>query len=474
MFPAEKEGQWEAFKIQKKAAPVKAEETTTNGEGKPDVEMKDEPPAGKQEQPTKTEEAENGAVQWDVDEVTHENAVWPLKQGRVVEWSCFFALLEHIWNDYKQPFHTPLVIINPPAWTNKDKELVTKFVFEKFKVPAFTMVDSALATSFAFNTPNATVVDVGYEKADISCVVDWQVVNWGRHVGVEGCGGDAMTVQLHKHLEKQGFTKDMSEQLKKSPVCEILLPGTAPPGLEAQYGEHMPSNPAAAASTGADGSGNAQRPPDNAPRGPGEGTEVGIEQNGGNGDNAENGENGEGENGEEDEGVLDVASIVASGRTSEFLAKREQEKAKLAKKAGVDAAAAAAKPVKLPNSKREQTNFPYRELVRNADGTVEVRKRDVDVGVERFFAASGGLLDKLAQTVYETIESAEPKKRAELWNNLIFVGNGSRVRGKHGVGTDSIFSISSAFIYGGTRTEVVISRPLCSFLDSNCIYPGSN
>jgi actin-related protein 9 len=64
------------------------------------------------------------------------------------------------------------------------------------------------------------------------------------------------------------------------------------------------------------------------------------------------------------------------------------------------------------------------------------RKRDIEVGVERFMAASpergssDGILDTIAATIHSTIMAVpEVANRSTLWDNLIILGNGSRVRG---------------------------------------------
>ena len=57
-------------------------------------------------------------------------------------------------------------------------------------------------------------------------------------------------------------------------------------------------------------------------------------------------------------------------------------------------------------------------------------RREIEVGTERFQAASGGVLEKIADAVHRTITSVdEVNKRSDLWDNLIICGNGSRVRG---------------------------------------------
>ena len=60
----------------------------------------------------------------------------------------------------------------------------------------------------------------------------------------------------------------------------------------------------------------------------------------------------------------------------------------------------------------------------------DAKGQEIEVGIERFQAASGGLLEKIADAVYLAISSVEDvAKRSEVWDNLIVVGNGSKICG---------------------------------------------
>ncbi|APA06992.1 hypothetical protein SS1G_04330 [Sclerotinia sclerotiorum 1980 UF-70] len=467
MFLAPDGKTYEPYKIRPKKKDASA---TTNG----DTEMR-----GLKE--NKTEEEE------ELEEVPEddEGAIWPLREGRIENLPAFCAFLHHVHNQLSPTLHTPVMLIAQPSWTAKNHEDLTQFIFEKFRTPALCIMDSALATSYAFGIANSTVIDVGFEKVDITAVTDFQISGRGN---VPQSGGEAMTLRLQELLKSKGFTRDMAEQLKRSPICEILPPGTPLPGGDENV--EAVSNPAAAASTGAPSSGPNVRVTE-APRGPGHNTEVGEED-------AINGVDVT-----EDDGVLDVASIVASGKTQEYLAKIEKEKAgKASKKAQKDkeaADAAAAKPVRLPNSKRPRATFHYEsslpepdtkrqktpepvttanhegapsptdgtnkttdtttepliEAATSTDPAVAVdgavareqaktarrqkawedehpdrMRRDIDIGLERFQAASESYMDAIADTVYRTILSVDDiSKRQDAWDSLIICGSGSKVRG---------------------------------------------
>ncbi|KAI9729632.1 MAG: Actin-like protein arp9 (SWI/SNF complex component arp9) [Claussenomyces sp. TS43310] len=492
MFPAEDGKSWEPYKIN----PIKKAGAKT-GE---DVEMGG---TGEAEPNNDADEEE-----FEEDPESDEGAVYPLTEGRITHMPAFLALLNHVHNILSPTLHTPILLIAQPAWTAQDHETLTQFFFEKFKTPAFCIMDSALAISYGYGVASATIIDVGYHKVDITAVSDFSVLHVGRTIALPKAGGDAMTDRLLELLGPKGWTKDMCEQLKKSPISEILPPGTPLPG--AADTQQQVSNPAAMASTGAPASGPSVKISE-APRGPGIDTEVGDEEIDGDGKTID------------DEGVLDVASIVASGKTQEFLAAQEKKKAAAAlRKAAKDAAdAAAAKPIRLPNSKRDKVTFHYQERkpieeievtdtdkhpvteegvasqrqttpehavaadkapqeagnvtqdasvltegnskvtaestadpsipvddqsakreqaraakreekrkAREGQGDPALTRREIEVGTERFLAASGGILDTIADAIHRTIISVDDmSKRSELWESVIIVGNGSRVRG---------------------------------------------
>lgn len=467
MFPAEKKGEYEPFKIREKKKPA-TPTTDTNGQEKPDVDMVEAPKQeetettngateekkpetsndaeatngnGTETNPEEAEPKEETFLEEDI--VSDEGAIYPIQNGHIVDWPCFLALLEHVYNTLSPPFHTPILIISEPAWTSRDREILTQFVFEKFKPPAFCLMDSALTACYAYGTITATVVDVGYGKANVTAVLESVVQENGRGIALEGCGGESMTDRLEELLAPKGFTREMCEQLKRSNITEILPPGTPLPGTGTASSQN--GNPAAAASTGPSDS-NASK----LPRGPGRGTQTESNEN------------------EEDEGILDVAAIVTSGNTNEFLAKREKEKAAAGpKKGGADAN----KPVRLPNSKRETATFQFEEFARIEDSVQYVRqRRDVEVGIERFLLASpgkdrtergsGGILEDLAAQIHHTILAVpDATKRSDLWDNLIIIGNGSRIRGMY---------ISTAFFY---LTDKYRLRPGFALYNHAKIHP---
>ena len=456
MFPAEKRGEWEPMKVREKRIAKTVSKNGPAENGSTDAKMIDVVDGEVNGADQHLEEEEE--ILYEEDPTSDEGAENPLVEGRIVNWPCFFALLTHVYNTLSPPFHTPILVISQPCWTARDHEILTQFFFEKFQAPAFCLMDSALAVSYAYATGTATVVDVGYGKCDITTITEHIISELGRAAAIPGCGGEAMTQRLLSLMSAKGFNRDMCEQLKKNPICEVLPPGSE---LPTDVGpEEAAINPASAASTGAtnsgDGRGGSIAAQGGAPRGPGVSTEAGDAD-----------QERELKDGEDEDGVLDVASIVASGKTSEFLAKKEREKAdKATAKKNAAAEAAAAKQAKLPNSKRARATFSFlerrstgepekdvpkpagdgthttaeaaaaarkeerkEERRRNREGAAYVRK-EIEVGLDRFEAASGGVLDRIADSIHRCILSVpEVNRRSELWDSIIVVGNGSKIKG---------------------------------------------
>ncbi|OAL35067.1 hypothetical protein AYO20_05544 [Fonsecaea nubica] len=462
--------------VEMKEAPA-AEEASKPETG--DTEMAPQPdqeaqPAAPQEGGEATAEVEEETTEvFEDDHWSTEGAVYPIKEGHIENWPCFFALLSHIYNMISPPFHMPVLFVAQPCWSARDHEMITQYVFEHWKIPAFCLMDAALTACYAYGVPTALVLDVGHEKCDVSAVTDFQVNELGRGMALSGCGGRAMTLRLQQLLESQGFDEDMAEQLKKSPICEILPVGTPYPKSITSSTAVVAPNPAAAASTGALDSGmNAKDGeglrPGQAPRGPGMGTMVGEE--GPNGDEEDN------------EGVLDVAAIVARDNAAELLAKREREKAEkaAAKKGG---AVDAARQVRLRNSEREHASFTYVDFVpveESTEGGLPLsrkRKREIEVGVERFMAttpapgASEGIIDIIAEAIHHTISSVpDIPQRATLWDNLIILGNGSRIRGF----TSNLLSVLNSRYVLSPSTATIFTSELPSNFTTPVATPGTN
>lgn len=392
----------------------------------------------------------------------------------------FLAFLDHVHAMLTSTYHnTPIMLMASPQWTRPDCEAIAQYIFEKTRTPALCLIHSGIATQYGLRWPSMTVIDIGYEKVDVTAIHDGRVVNHmdlgspnpDRHIS----GGQVFTQRLLDLLEAKGFNHDMAEQLKRSAICEVLpyAPTDAaladlPEEDTAGAGAALPTTPGADAAVASD-------PPK--PHDP-------------DGD-------ADADNNADEDGVLDVAAIVTSGQTKELLAKKERERGKLGRKAkDKEAETEAARLARLPNCKRSHNTFLFEEVIQEqvprgelekpageqlpprssgtspadaaaatngdpanpadekpagADGatteqprpepssatandTPETRprriRRDVEVGLERFTFADRAEIDRIATTIYRTIQGIDDMyMRPACWDNLVFVGNGARLRG---------------------------------------------
>lgn len=494
MFPAGKPNQWEPNKIRTRVR----------------RKNRDQPrgPIGNSDHAiegiAKEEDAGDETI-YEEDLESDAGAVWPIEGGRITNWSCFFALMEYIFNSLGGSFHMPIMLIGQPVWTAEDQMRITRFFFEKFKCPAFALVDSAQAACYAFGVQTACVVDIGKDKADVTAVVDFLTHEQGRAIAVPDCGGESITKHLLDQLKSDGFNRDMSEQLKLSSICEMLPPGTPIPGPQKPATNATQSKtPAAVAPTGS--SSTAAK------------SEVKQQTS----PNTENLTEKAAPTDEENEGVIDVANIVTSGRMNEIIEKKEQEKVEkqTSKKKGANAGAEAPKAIKLKNSEREYNTFTYydraaRDASKDAspNGTANASNqatsptnlqssqdtqangtkehiptspasdaattspkttsptstsfqapqnqgssrypfhRSVSVGTVRFQPFPPHFFPLLTSTIRRVIQSVpQTSSRQTLWDNLVVTGAGSRIRGFrealiNALSTRFIISPSSATMF---------------------------
>lgn len=156
-------------------------------------------------------------------------------------------------------------------------------------MPGFCLLDQASAITSAYGVETASVIDVGFEKTDITPIFGFIPKELAART--VNMGGETMTKHLHSLLPSWTYAE--VEALKKSHICEILFPGT-PSGENSR--------------------------------------EI-----------------------QEDDGVTNVAAIVAAGKTHEYLAKKEKEKQEAQK--------GTASSKNLPNSEREKNTFWFVEKI---------------------------------------------------------------------------------------------------------------
>ncbi|VEU22799.1 DEKNAAC103864 [Brettanomyces naardenensis] len=153
-------------------------------------------------------------------------AVYPIKKGEIVNVDALNFLFKSIVKSVIRD--RPLILLDSISftlvqssqkWSPSAIETITNYVFEVLQLAAFAIVPSALCSMFAFGSfPNACVIDVGFEKAEISPIVDFQV--YAPATVFVNEGGNSINEKLQRLLPN--LTAAQIETLKKSPIFEHL------------------------------------------------------------------------------------------------------------------------------------------------------------------------------------------------------------------------------------------------------------
>lgn len=276
---------------------------------------------------------------------SEDQVVWPLKNGEIADEAAFHFFLKSV---YKSAVRADAVL--PPAlylvssivWNRRQLERLTRYLFEEVGVPALSVCLNGVANAYAYATANALVIDIGYEKTEISAVVDSEV---NLHASrIAPLGGNSINTRLSQLLP--AFSESQIEDLKLSGIVETVLG-------DSSLAEHI------------------------------EAEVLGK--------------------GDEEEGVVDVAAIVSSGRTREILEERERE---------INGPAAE----KKANADLDQNTFTDRDGVEHTVG----RER-FDIGQE--------LVNAIIETVALVHADLKPRAQQQVWEHVIITGRGSAVPG---------------------------------------------
>lgn len=296
----------------------------------------------------------------------------PIVAGEVKDWTALTAFFNHLLytltgeepgarhSDY------PVVLVVPLQWSRADREKVTKIFLEEFLRPAFMIMDMATASLYACNTMTGIVVDFGYSKTDITPIIDSIIIPSA--ASSVGTGGADMSAHLASLLSSdlpinqatqiaingQELFPDIIEIIKTSDICEVLVENSD--RLKMAFQPNDSKNEAT------------------------------------------------------EEGVLDIAAVVASGKTREYLARVEAEKA---------GQSGDAKDL-VPNSQ-----LTHNTVRINSDLTLVIGQARFKVGEP--------ILNSLTvvEEIYRSIMNVavDPSRRKELWENVVITGCASKISG---------------------------------------------
>lgn len=114
----------------------------------------------------------------------------------------------------------PIVFLIPPTWTKYETEYLTQIAFEGLNASGLYIIESPLATSFAYGSASGLVVDIGHSTTTLTPVIDNQVLSF--MVRQFPIGGRDVEEYLYKLLQ-DGEDKDFLNQFKQVAQRDINL-----------------------------------------------------------------------------------------------------------------------------------------------------------------------------------------------------------------------------------------------------------
>lgn len=276
--------------------------------------------------------------------------VRPLVDGRIVDLGALQFLIKTLLNSFlKLPAHANVdldqvhlvVVQTSTKWSHSAIEGLVHFLFEGLSLCNVSLVPLGLCAMFAHGSyPNALVVDVGWHKSEVIPIVDYEV--FAPACRVVRAGGATINVSLQRLLPS--LSANQIEALKRSDIYECL---SAEEAQKSFYGaEGLVEAPV-------------------------------------------------------DEGVLDIAAIVTSDKSTremlETVANSESEG--------------------KPNGELESNTF------------VDDNGETIKVGKERFQGCVD-LVDEIVYNIYWGLEKIpDPRKRQECYENVVFAGKTTGIKG---------------------------------------------
>ncbi|KAG0678133.1 Actin-like protein arp9 (SWI/SNF complex component arp9) [Pichia californica] len=257
-----------------------------------------------------------------------------------------------------------LLVQSSTRWNPFSIESIINYLFESINLNSISLVPIELCSMFSYGSiSNALIIDIGYEKSEILPIIDYQLYSPSKKVIDKG--GSSINQNLIKLLPK--FNNDQIEILKKSSIFECLSEEDAKKSFYGMEGliENL------------DSINNNEDEDDDLD---------GIEK---------------------DDGILDIATIVTSEKSTRELL--DETNKKLKKKGEQEK--------KKKNSELESNNF-Y-----DFDGNL------LTVGKERFQGCNE-LIDQLVFNIYHSLNKIpDLKKRQDCYDNIIITGQTSKIKG---------------------------------------------
>ncbi|KAJ7113719.1 actin-related protein [Mycena crocata] len=119
---------------------------------------------------------------------------WPFADGDVRDWTQAEAIWKYVLFNQLQrrrvQNESPVMLSLPPGLSRNTHERICQIFFERFNVAGLGILERPVGQIYAANTLSGVVVDIGYDKTDITPVYDGFIVHCARtstSVGIRDC-----------------------------------------------------------------------------------------------------------------------------------------------------------------------------------------------------------------------------------------------------------------------------------------------
>ncbi|XP_027069456.2 actin-related protein 4-like, partial [Coffea arabica] len=136
----------------------------------------------------------------------HMEVLSPIKDGIIADWEIVESIWDHAFKECLliDPKEHPMLLAEPCANSQQQREKSAEIMFEKYQVPALFLAKNAVLTSFASGRATSLVVDSGGGSTTVAPVHDGYVLQ--KAVATSPIGGEFLTDCLMKSLESKGIT----------------------------------------------------------------------------------------------------------------------------------------------------------------------------------------------------------------------------------------------------------------------------
>jgi actin, other eukaryote len=154
------------------------------------------------------------------------NLSYPLQGGSISNWDDYEKILAHIFSNELRvnPSEHPVIITSSQLMSKEHREKITSLLFEKFNVPAFYLINQAVAALYSAGKTTGVVLESN--NGITSCVPIYEGTVLHHAIEQLPFGGADLTSYLAKLLTERGYSFTSQSELEivrdiKDKLCYV-------------------------------------------------------------------------------------------------------------------------------------------------------------------------------------------------------------------------------------------------------------